>query len=67
MGTYDADPVPDTDKIRQVAHGYAIAPLESLKVDQHSAPDSKKCYHLVKRFGSTNVWVLVDPAILPAI
>lgn len=66
MSDYGANPVPDTDKIRQVAFCYAIAPEPILKVDQHSAPDSLKAYHLVKRIGSTNMWVLVDPAEIPA-
>lgn len=66
MGNYNANPFPDTDKIRQVAFGYAFAPLADLKVDQFSTPTANKVYHLVKKIGSTNLSVLVDPAQLPS-
>lgn len=65
MGTYNADPNPDTDRIRQVAFGYRLAPQQDLKVDQFSTATSLKVYHLVKRFGSTNISFLVDPALIP--
>lgn len=65
MGDYNADPAPDTDKIRQVAFGYKFAPTDTLKVDQFSTAGANKVYHLVKKIGSTCLDVLVDPADLP--
>ncbi len=65
MSNYGADPAPDTDRIRQVAFGYALAPLDDLKVDQFSTLTANKVYHLVKRIGSCNLSVLVDPTQLP--
>ena len=65
MSDYGADPDPDTDKIRQVAFGYEIAPLVKLKVDQFSTATSDKVYHLVKKIGSTHLLVRVDPAQIP--
>lgn len=67
MSDYGADPDPDENKIRQVAFGYRLAPHNKLKVDQHSAPDAEKTYHLVERIGSTNLLILVDPALLPSL
>ncbi len=65
MSHYGADPAPDTDRIRQVAFAYGFAPQANLKVDQFSTATSLKVYHLVKKIGSTNLSVLVDPALLP--
>lgn len=65
MGDYNADSVPDTDKIRQVAFGYKIAPQSSLKVDQFSTLTPDKVYSLTRKFGSTCVKVLVDPSLIP--
>ncbi len=65
MSTYNADPNPDIDRIRQVAFNYGFAPELDLKVDQFSTLTSHKVYHLVKKIGSTNLSVLVDPALLP--
>jgi len=65
MGDYNADAVPDTDRIRQVAHGYEFAPLSNLKVDQFSTATADKVYALVVKVGSTRLQVLVDPAIIP--
>jgi len=65
LSDYGADPDPDTNKIRQVAFGFQLAPLVDLKVDQFSAPDSAKCYTLVKFHGKTRLKVLVDPDLLP--
>lgn len=65
MSDYGADPAPDTERLRQVAFGYAFTPQPDLKVDQFSTLTSLKVYHLVKRIGSTNLSVLVDPALLP--
>lgn len=65
MSTYNADPNPDTDKIRQVAFGYGLAPLDNLKVDQFSTDTDLKVYHLVQKIGSTRIQVLVDPAEIP--
>lgn len=66
MGNYNADPSPDTDKIRQVAFGYELAPLGSLKVDQFSTETSNKVYSLVQKIGSTRLQVLVDPDEIPS-
>ena len=65
MGDYNADPVPDVNKIRQVAHCYRFAPLPNLKVDQFSTTTSNKVYSLVVKIGSTRLHVLVDPTKLP--
>lgn len=66
MGTYNADPAPDTDKIRQVAFGYKIAPQPKLKVDQFSTVSANKIYSLVEKIGSTRLHVLVDPSKIPS-
>ncbi len=65
MTTYNADPHPDTDKIHQVAFAYLLAPHPKLKADQFSTDGDDKVYHLVRKIGSTNLIVLVDPAHLP--
>jgi len=65
MGDYNADPAPNTDKIRQVAFGYALAPLDKLKVDQFSTATANKVYTLVVKNGTTRLKVLVDPTELP--
>ena len=65
MSNYGADPAPDIDRIRQVAFGYELAPLDNLKVDQFSTLTANKVYHLVKKIGSTRVQCLVDPALIP--
>ena len=65
MGTYNADPNPDTDRIRQVAFGYVLAPLDQLKVDQFSTATSLKVYHCVQKIGSTRLQFLVDPDLIP--
>lgn len=65
MGNYNADPDPDTDRIRQVAFGYKLAPQVKLKIDQFSTDTSNKVYSLVEKLGSTRLHVLVDPAALP--
>ena len=65
MGDYDADPDPDVDKIRQVAFSYLLAPLDKLKIDQFSTETDNKVYTLVRKIGSTNLKVLVDPANTP--
>jgi hypothetical protein len=65
MSDFGADPVPDTNKIRQVAFGYGLAPLPKLKVDQFSTAGANKVYTLVKKIGSTRLQVLVDPANIP--
>lgn len=67
MSDYGADANPAIDKIRQVAFAYKIAPQAKLKVDQFSTAGATKVYHLVEKIGSTNLIVLVDPAILPPI
>ncbi len=65
MGNYNADPNPDTDRIRQVSVGYVLAPLIKLKVDQFSTLTANKVYALVEKVGSTRLQVLVDPAQIP--
>ncbi len=65
MGTYNADPNPDTDRIRQVAFGFKLAALPDLKIDQFSTLTSLKVYHCVKKIGSTRIQFLVDPALIP--
>jgi len=67
MATYNADPAPDTDRIRQVAFGYLLSPEFDLKVDQFSTPTSNKVYHCVKKIGSTRMQFLVDPDLVPHI
>lgn len=66
MSDYNADPNPDTDKIRQVAFGYGLAPLDNLKVDQFSTASNLKVYHMVRKLGSTRLDILVDPAEIPS-
>ncbi len=66
MADYNADPAPDTDKIRQVAFGYKLAPESDLKVDQFSTATSNKVYHCVKKIGSTRIQFLVDPSLIPS-
>lgn len=65
MGDYNADPNPDLNRIRQVAFGYGFAAQKNLKVDQFSTTTSKKVYHLVRKIGSTNLSILVDPDQIP--
>lgn len=65
MGDYGANPNPDTDRIRQVAFGYELAPLDKLKVDQFSTLTDNKVYSLVEKIGSTRLLVLVDPDKIP--
>lgn len=65
MGNYGADPIPDRNRIRQVAFGYLFAPEDQLKVDQFSTDSDNKVYALVKKIGTTRMKVLVDPTIIP--
>ena len=65
MGDYNADPNPDTERIRQVAFAFAFTPLDTLKVDQFSTASALKVYHLVRKIGSTRLQVLVDPDLVP--
>lgn len=66
MSNYNADPNPDTGKLRQVAFGYKLSPESDLKVDQFSTAGDDKVYHMVKKIGSTRLQFLVDPSALPA-
>ncbi len=66
MGDYNADPNPDTDRLRQIAHAFRFAPRKSLKVDQFSTLTSLKVYALVEKIGSTRLQVLVDPDFIPS-
>ena len=43
-----------------------LAPESDLKVDQFSTDSDLKVYHLVRKFGSTRIQVLVDPDQIPA-
>lgn len=65
MSDYGADSDPQLNKIRTVAFQYNFANQVNLKVDQFSTVDTKKCYHLVKRIGSTNLHFLVEPTDVP--
>ncbi|KKL95122.1 hypothetical protein LCGC14_1857820 [marine sediment metagenome] len=65
MSDYNADPNPDTDRIRQVAFGFKLAPLPDLKIDQFSTLTSLKVYHCVKKIGSTRIQFLIDPDLIP--
>lgn len=65
MGDYGADKYPALNKIRTVAFDYNLANQTNLKCDQHSTGTSEKCYHLVRKIGSTNLLVLVEPADVP--
>ena len=66
MSDFNADPFPDTAKIRQVAFGYLFAPQDNLKVDQFSTATANKVYNLTKLIGSTRLRVLVDPDQIPS-
>jgi len=66
MSDYNADPVPEIDKIRQVAFGYGLAPQSNLKVDQFSTVTADKVYSLVVKLGKTRLKVLVDPSLIPS-
>ncbi len=65
MGDYNADTDPALNKIRTVAFNYLFAPQLDLKVDQFPTASSNKVYHLVKKIGSTNLSVLVNPEEVP--
>jgi len=65
MSDYNANPNPDTDRIRQVAFGYRIAPESKLKVDQFSTLDTDKVYSFTQLIGKTRLRVLVDPSLIP--
>lgn len=67
MGTFNADPNPDTDRIRQVAFGFGFAPELDLKVDQFSTLTADKVYNLTRLIGKTRLRLLVDPSLLPHI
>jgi len=66
MSTYNADPNPDVNKIRQVAFGYQLSPLSKLKVDQLSTDTSNKVYSMVVKLGKTRLKFLVDPSLIPS-
>ena len=65
MSKYNADPNPDTDRIRQVAYAYALAAVPDLKVDQFSTASNLKVYHMVQKFGSNRLQALVNPDEIP--
>jgi len=62
MGNYNADPVPDLDKISMTAFGYGFFPLGKVKTDQFSTGSALKVYHLVQKLGSHRLQILVDPS-----
>jgi len=64
MGTYNADAVPDLNKLMTAAFGYKLANQTNLKVDQFSTATSLKVYTFVRKIGSTRLKVLVDPALI---
>ncbi len=66
MGTYNANPDPDTDRIRQVAFGFRLASLLDLRVDQFSTLSDLKVYNLTRLIGETRLRILVDPSLLPS-
>ncbi len=66
MGNYNADPFPDLDKLRTVAFGYRLANVDTLKIDQFSTTGTNKVYHFVRKIGSTNLLILVEPSEIPS-
>lgn len=67
MGDYNADPNPDTSKIRQIAFGFGFFTTRDTKTDQFSTASDLKVYSLVKKIGSNRLKILVDPAEIPGI
>lgn len=65
MGDYNADPAPQLNKARQVAFNFFLVPEADLKFDQFSTASGLKVYHFVKKIGSTNLSILVDPDQIP--
>jgi len=65
MGSYNADPSPDLDKIHKIAFAYGLFPLGKVKTDQFSTATSLKVYHLVQRIGGHRLQILVDPGSIP--
>jgi len=66
MSDYNADPSPDTDKIRMIAYGYKLFSVDKTKVDQFSTTGSNKVYKMVKKIGKNRLRVLVNPSEVPA-
>jgi len=65
MGDYNADSLPDVDKIRMIAYGYNLFSVDDTKCDQFSTLTDKKVYKLVKKIGKNRLRILVDPADIP--
>lgn len=65
MGNYGANDNPPLNKFRTVAFNYRFAPQVNLKIDQHSTDGPEKCFHIVRRIGSTNLLFLVIPKEIP--
>lgn len=65
MSDYGADADPMLNKIATVAFQYRFANLLNLKVDQFSTATDRKVFHLVRKIGSTNLSILVDPNEIP--
>ena len=67
MGDYNADPDPDLSKITMIAHGFNIAPLVKLKIDQFSTLDSTKVYSFVQKSTRSRLRIKVNPTEIPGI
>lgn len=65
MSDYNADKFPALNKMRTIAFNYGFAPEADLKVDQFPTTTSNKVYHFVRKIGSTNLSILVDPDQVP--
>ncbi len=66
MGDYNADPNPDTAKMRQLTIAYQLAPGIDIKADQFSTATANKVYTFNRLIGSTRLRFLVDPAQIPS-
>ena len=65
MSDYNADPDPDLNKINQIAFGFALFALDTVKTDQFSTSGTDKVYHVVRKIGSHRMQYLVDPDEIP--
>ena len=65
MGDYNADSNPDLDKMRMVAFGMGLFPLDNVKVDQFSTLTSLKVYKFCRRLGTHRLRVQVNPDEIP--
>ena len=67
MGDYNADSNPDLDKIRMVAFGMGLFPLDTVKADQFSTLTDQKVYKFCRKLGTHRLRVLVNPDEIPGI